>query len=68
MREKLRVQYEKVETMRDDINKPNWNKVSGELLSDDLEERVEQMIAKSKRIDVGHWQIGDLGSNKVKAL
>lgn len=26
------------------------------------------MVNKSKSMDIRHWEIGDLGSNKVRAL
>ena len=33
MREQLRQEYERVQLMKEDINKPQWRKVAGELLS-----------------------------------
>ena len=54
--------------MREDINKPQWRKVAGELLSSDLETKVEEMLVKSRSIDVKQWEVGDLGSGKVALL
>ena len=68
MRNELLTQYDKIENMREEINKPNWRKVAGELLSSELETRVEEMLVKSRSIDVGHWEVGDLGANKVVHL
>jgi len=41
MREVLQNQLSKVEGMKADISKPGWKKVAGELLSSDLEEKVD---------------------------
>lgn len=54
--------------MKEDINKPNWRKVAGELLSTELEQKVDNMLYKSRSIDIGHWEIGDLGIGKVASL
>lgn len=55
MRTDLTREYEKIEAMREEINKPTWRKVAGELLSSDLETKVEEKLVKSRAIDVGHW-------------
>ena len=54
--------------MKDEINKPSWRKVAGELLSTELEEKVEHLLNKSRNIDIKHWEIGDLGIAKVSSL
>lgn len=54
--------------MREEINKPNWRKVAGELLSSELETKIEDMLIRSRSIDVGHWEIGDVGAHKVSSL
>lgn len=40
MRDNLIKEYQKIELMKEEIGKPNWRKVAGELLSSDLEEKV----------------------------
>lgn len=67
-RENLEREFIKIETMKEEINKPQWRKVAGELLATDLEQKVESMIKTSSAIDVGHWEIGDLGAGKIKSL
>lgn len=54
--------------MKEEIDKPQWRKIAGELLSSELELKVEEMISISKRMDIKDWEIGDLGGNKIKAL
>lgn len=68
MRQNLIKQYQKIEVMKDDINKPHWRKVAGELLSSELEEKVEQMLMKSKSMNVKPWQLKDLGEEKLPIL
>ena len=52
MRTNLRNQYQKIQQMKEEIDKPQWRKIAGELLSSELELKVEEMISISKRMDI----------------
>ena len=54
--------------MKEEIGKPNWRKVAGELLSSELETKIEDMLKKSRSIDIEQWEVGDLGAKKIMAL
>lgn len=54
--------------MKADISGPSWRKVAGELLSSEMEQKINNMLYKSRSIDVGHWEVGDLGVSKVASL
>ena len=41
MRETLEKEYVRVEAMREEINKPQWRKVTGEILATELEKNLE---------------------------
>jgi hypothetical protein len=45
--------------MKDDINKDSWKKVAGELLSNEMEERVECILERSRAIQLKHFENGD---------
>jgi hypothetical protein len=55
----MKVQLEKeaarVEEMKEELNKPQWRKVAGEILSTEFEKRVEELVKKSQGIEAGHW-------------
>lgn len=36
--------------MKEEIKKPNWRKIAGELLSSDLENTIEQAISQSSKL------------------
>jgi hypothetical protein len=54
--------------MKEDLNKPHWKKVIGELLSSELEEKVEKMLEQSSKININHWEFNDLGLSKMPTL
>lgn len=68
MREILEKEFVHIETMKEEINKPQWRKVAGELLSSELEHKVEALIKQSNAIDIAHCDIGDLGAGRIKSL
>lgn len=41
IRELLHNEQEKIDTMKDGLTKPQWKKVAGEILSTDLDNRIE---------------------------
>ena len=55
MRETLEKEQKRIDGMREELNKPQWRKVAGEILATELEQKVEDMIKKSATLDVGHW-------------
>jgi hypothetical protein len=55
----LTEEYYKIEEMKDDINKDSWRKVAGELLSNEMEERVESILERSRAIQLKHIENGD---------
>lgn len=36
--------------MKEELNKPTWRKVAGEILSTDFEKKVEEMLKKSEAL------------------
>ena len=68
MKSHLEREYHKVETMKEDLQKPGWRKVAGELLSTELETTVEDDLRRSSSFNIAHWEIGDLGASKIKSL
>jgi hypothetical protein len=39
--------------MKDGLTKPQWKKVAGEILSTDLDSRIEEILKKSHEMQVG---------------
>ena len=68
MREILVKEQSKVEIMKEELKKPNWRKTAGEILTTELEKKVEEMIRSTGQMDVGHWQLGDLGGNHLQRI
>ena len=68
MKEILAKQAQKVELMKEQIHRANWKKVAGEILSTELEEKVEILLKKSRSIDIKNWEVGDLGIAKISSL
>ena len=54
--------------MKEELKKPQWRKVAGELISTELETTIEEDLRKSNSINIAHWEIGDLGGNKIRNL
>lgn len=55
--------------MKEEISKPQWRKVAGELLSSELEQKIEQTIRQSSTLEIGHWSIGEIGGGgKIQNL
>jgi hypothetical protein len=55
IKEILEKEYVKVETMKEEINQPQWRKVTGEILSSELEKNLEELIKKSSASQIGKW-------------
>ena len=68
MRETLHVEYKKIEEMKEEINKPGWRKVAGEVIANDLERTVDQLVKKSSNLEIGRWELGDLVGYRIKDL
>lgn len=68
MREILVKENMKVQGMSEELRKPQWRKVAGEILSSDLESKVEEMIKKSKEVEAGYWELGDIGGYRIKNI
>jgi hypothetical protein len=41
--------------MKDELKKPQWRKVAGEILSTDFEKKVEDLVKKSQGIEAEYW-------------
>lgn len=41
--------------MKEEISKPTWKKVVGQLLSSEMEQKLEALINKSQLIHLGDW-------------
>lgn len=68
MRETLEKEYVRVETMREEINKPQWRKVTGEILANELEKNLEELVKKSSTMEVGRWEMKNLSGQRTKKL
>jgi hypothetical protein len=68
MREALLKEQDKIEGMKEELKKPQWRKVAGEILSTELETRVEELVRKSNQTEVGQWELGDIGSFRLKTI
>jgi hypothetical protein len=55
----LTEEYYKIEEMKDDISKDSWKKVAGELLSTEMEDKVERILERSRAIQLRLHQTGD---------
>lgn len=55
MRELLEKEYIRVETMKEEINKPQWRKIAGEILSTELEKNIEEIIKKGNQTEIKRW-------------
>jgi hypothetical protein len=68
MRETLEKEYVRVEAMRQEINRPQWRKVTGEILATELEKNLEELVKKSGTMEVGKWLIKNLSGQRMKKL
>ncbi len=68
MRETLEKEQQRIDGMREELNKPQWRKVAGEILSTELEQTVENLIKKSSQLEVRTWELGDIGNFRVKNI
>ena len=50
MRDTLKIELDKVEKMREEVDKTNWRKATGEIIASDFEYYIEQLLAKSSRL------------------
>ena len=50
MRDTLKIELDKVEKMREVVDKTNWRKATGEIIASDFEHNIEQLLAKSSRL------------------
>jgi hypothetical protein len=51
----LEKELSKVDAMKEELAKPHWRKVAGEILSTDLEHKVEELLQQSSALEVGKW-------------
>ena len=54
--------------MKQDINKPEWRKVAGEILSSNLEKNVGDLLEGSKYVEIKRWEGKDISGQKLKNL
>lgn len=51
----LEKELAKVDAMKEELTKPHWRKVAGEILTNDLEHKVEELLRQSSSLEVGKW-------------
>ena len=68
MRETLQKEYGLIEGMKDEIAKPNWRKVAGQIIASELERKVDEMVKHCAGLNVGRWELGDLVGYRLKDL
>lgn len=54
--------------MKEQIGKPNWRKVAGDIIASSLESHVDEMVKHSSQLAIGRWQLGDLVGYRLKDL
>jgi hypothetical protein len=54
--------------MKAEIEKPQWRKMTGEIISSEHERRIDEMIKQSSQLNVGRWELGDLVGFRLKDL
>lgn len=42
--------------------------MAGEILTTDLEHKVEELLQKSSALEVGKWELGDLAGYRIKNI
>lgn len=45
----------KIQAMKEELQRPTWRKVAGEILSTGLETTLEGIIKESNKIEIGQW-------------
>jgi hypothetical protein len=68
MRVLLEKEAARVDEMKEELNKPQWRKVAGEILSTDFEKKVEELVKKSETLEAGHWELGDIAGYRIKNI
>jgi cell shape-determining protein MreC len=68
MRTLLEKEAARVEEMKEELSKPQWRKVAGEILSTDFEKRVEEIVKKSEGLEAGQWELGDIAGYRIKNI
>ncbi len=68
MKTLLEKELNRVEVMKDELAKPTWRKVAGEILTTELEHKVEELLQKSSALEVGKWELGDLAGYRIKNI
>lgn len=54
--------------MREEIHKPNWRKVTGEILATELEKNLEELLKKSNQTEIKRWEMKNLSGQRMKTL
>lgn len=68
MRDILTAESAKLETMKSEIEKPGWRKMTGEIISNEHERRIDELVKQSAQLNVGRWELGDLVGYRLKDL
>jgi hypothetical protein len=54
--------------MKEELNKDDWRKVAGELLSNEIEDKVEQILERSRAIQLSHIEAGNVEDSNFAVL
>lgn len=54
-RDNLQREATKIEGMREEISKPNWRKVAGEIIASELETKIDLIVKQSNALEIGRW-------------
>lgn len=54
--------------MKEEINLPQWRKVTGEILATQLEKNIGDLIKKSSSTQIGRWEMKNLSGQRLKTL
>ena len=55
VREILVKEGEGIESMKERLRTPQWRQVAGEILSTEVEKKVETVLQRSREMHLGEW-------------
>ena len=68
MRDTLLKEQAKIQVMKGELKRQNWRKTAGEILTTQLEKKVEEMIRSSNQMEVAHWQGENIGGTHIQRI
>ncbi len=54
--------------MKERLRTSQWRQAAGQILSTEMEKKIESVIQKSHEMHLAQWEIGDIGSSHIKNI